>query len=246
MKKTIYLIGLAVITIAAIIYGTNYRFKKFNNDFKDFKEGMKSIFEDDGNMSFSFNTEISNFKETIDSDIDEFKDIKLNVKVSEVIIEEEGTKFHFYATYNRENLKPDFKIENGTLYVNQNKGSKNGNNNCKIIITVPRFTDLENVDVTVNVGELDISNIRCEKAKLKTNVGEIDINDVHFTKLDVENNVGEIDIHTVYGIDEYSLDLETNIGEVNVDGKTHKHYTQKANGEMYIHAKSNVGEISIR
>lgn len=247
MKKTVYLIILAVITIAAIIFGTNYRFKKFNSNFKDFKEDIKSMFEDgEGNFSFDFSTDFSSFNGKIDADLDEFTNIRLDTKVSKVTIYEEGTSFHIYADYNQGFLEPEYKVENGTLNIRQNKINKAGNNNCSIKIIVPRFTDLDKIDVKVDVGELDISNIRCNEAKLKTNVGEVDITDVHFTKLDVENNVGEIDIRTVYGIDNYSLDLETNVGEVNVGGESHRRYSNNVGGEQSIHAKSNVGEISIR
>lgn len=256
MKKSIYLIILAVITIAAIIFGTNYRFKKFDSDFKDIKDEIKSFIED-GDINFSFNSDDDdddfNFSYDINSEKSnitvrgqEFSKIKMDVKVSSVTIEE-GDDYSFRADFNRPSLKPEYTITNGELYVTQKSVHKSGNNNCHIVITVPRFTQLEKLDVTVNVGELNIRNLSFYEGNITNNVGEIDVKNVTFDNLDVVNNVGEIDIYPTEDFEEYSLDLETNIGEVHVDGNNHKkQYSSKGTTDKYIRAKTNVGEISIR
>lgn len=255
MKKSIYLIILAIITIAAIIFGTNYRFRKFDSDFKDFKEGIKSLIEDgdidfsvdsddDGDFSFSYDSHSE--KNNIAVRGQEFSKIKMDVKVSSVTIEE-GNEYSFRADFNRPSLKPEYTITNGELYVTQKSVHKSGNNNCHIVITVPRFTQLEKLDVTVNVGELNMRNLSFIEGNITNNVGEIDVKNVTFDNLDVENNVGEIDIYPTADFEEYSLDLETNIGEVHVDGNNHKkQYSSKGTTDKYIRAKTNVGEISIR
>ena len=271
--KAVILIVLALITIGSIIFGT-YRFtgNVKNNIEKVFKEHGISIngfgihsddgidgadgadgdvwydWEDDFDERYDNNDDFS-VKNEPDSitELDAFSKLKINAKVSGISVKT-GDKFSYYCKYNKKILKPTVRNKNGTLEIIQNgTKSNNGNLNCYIEVTVPRYTKLDDVDIKINVGEINIENFDCINCDLKNNVGEIDVSNINFDTIYIENNVGEISINTISSIEEYDINLNTNIGEINVCGKNYRHdFSQKGSKSKRIHAKTNIGEINLK
>lgn len=256
MKKNIYLIIIAVITIGCIVFGTYYHTK--NISFGSIRklingEGISFSFNDDG---FSWDGaddedgrdgESKVIKGTINQTPDEFSSIDIDANVMAVSIVT-GSKFEVESTFNRDYLKPTIEVKNGVLKINQHMPKRTrGNNNSKTIIRVPRFTTLDKVDVSLNVGEVNIEGIEGSVCDINNNVGEIDLDDVNFDKIDINTNVGEININLLGAISEYDIDVSTDVGAVNVDGKNYKRrYSSKGTTKKSIDAKSNVGEVNIR
>lgn len=244
--KAIILCVLAIITIFCIFFGT-YRFsgnvkKRFINFFNGDEKYIEDFF-DSFDDDFDDNLTFENNK--IDTTLEAFSNIKINSKVMSVTIKN-GDQYHLYCTYNRDKLKPEYKVENNTLIIYQQGIKNNGNIKCNVLITVPRSTQLNTTEIELNVGEIILSGFDCENLKITNNVGEIDIRNINFEDLNAQTNVGEISVNTMLPIDEYKITATTNIGDVKVDGfNARKTYSQKGTTNKSIYLNTNVGEIDI-
>lgn len=246
--KAVILIVLALITIGSIIFGT-YRFtgNVKNNIEKVFNEHGISI---NGFGSDGYDWEDDNFSDSGNKSIEgseEFSNLKIDAKVMSITIKN-GDKFNYCCRYNKDKLKPEVTNENGTLKIVQH-GYKNNNGNlkCNLEITVPRYTQLDDVYLELNVGEINLEGFDCNTLKVTNNVGEIDIEDINFEELEAKTNVGELSIRTMSSLDEYKINAETNIGELRIGNKNHRHsYSQNGSTSKRIKAVTNVGEVSIR
>lgn len=243
MKKNVLLIILGVITVGCIIYGSAKHLR-----------GFKSIFRD-GGIHISFDDydesekDSSSGKFEIDEKLEKFSSIRINAAVMGLTIEE-GTGFNIDAFYTKDYLKPEINIKNGGLEIVQHgkkNGFNNGNQNCRVVITVPGGTDLNDVDIDTNVGDVKIRELNIGKIDINLNVGEIDVNNVDFDSLDCDTNVGEISINPVSKLDDYDISASTDVGSVRVEGRSYKRsYNSRGNGKKRIKADTNVGEIKIK
>lgn len=239
MKKNILIIVLGVITVACIIYGS------YRNLFK----GRIKWFDNDGNFVISSDETDKDFgKASFSEELNNFSKIKVDVVVAAVEIKE-GSSFRIEATYNRENLKPGFEIKGDTLEVFQEKRrSRVGDNGCRVIITVPAGTYLDSVNITSNVGDIEIGDIKGKKLIGEVNVGEISADKIDFEEIEFETNVGEISVRLADGnIDDYDITLSADVGEVSVAGRTYKKsYSSRGKGNRRIRIDANVGAIKVR
>lgn len=260
--KTAILFVLTIITVACIIIGT-YRFtgnvkSNIKNSLKehgitingfdwdwDFDDEDDFI-EIEGKDGKDGNTSVRGAK-SVFSNLDAFTNLKIDAKVMSVTIKN-GDTLSYSCKFNKDKLKPEVTNENGTLTIKQRGfNHNNGNLNCNLVITVPRYTQLDDVDITLNVAEVDLQGFDCNEIKVTNNVGEINVKDVNFEDLDVKTNVGEINVNTLSPIDEYTINASTNVGEVNVDGRGYrKNASLDGNTSKKISVETNVGEVNIR
>lgn len=249
--KAAILFVLTIITVACIIIGT-YRFtgnvkSNIKNSLKEHGITINGFDWDwDYDDEYDGNSSVRGAK-SVSSSLDAFTNLKIDAKVMSVTIKN-GDTLSYSCKFNKDKLKPEVTNENGTLIIKQQGfNHNNGNLNCNLVITVPRYTKLDNVDLKLNVGEIDLQGFDCTEIEVINNVGEIDINDINFEKLEAQTNVGELSIKTMEPLDDYKIEAETNVGELNVSGRTYKHkYSQSGSTSKRINAKSNVGEIRIR
>lgn len=239
MKKTVILIILTVITITCIFYGIYKQNEKF-------KESIDNSCFNYSFFGFSSNNN-KNYKESnLSTNLETFNSIELNAKVMAVTIKQ-GSTFHLTCNSNRESLIPEYYISNGILYIKQNKSSNNGNNNCELELTIPRFTQFDKVNITTNVGEISLQDFDCQKLEIENHVGQIDISEINFDVLSAKSNVGEINIQTISEIQDYSIDADTNIGVINIENSnSNKKYSHNGNTPKTIKVFTNIGEINIR
>ena len=251
MKKTVLLIILGAITVFCIIIGT---IRNVGNGFSLFNNPVIHLGDDapEVNFKWKWHSDNDGNKEnnySINQSLDKFSSIKIDAAVMEIRVEE-GDKFYFDSTFTRDWLRPKVSVENDTLVIKQGRqknGFKGGNNNCRVVITVPSGSKFSDVDIDSNVGDIKLRNIIAENIDIQTNVGEVSVRDVSFDKLEVDSNVGEISIDPVYSIDEYSISASTDVGEVRVDGKKYKRsYNSKGSTGKRIQVSANVGEINIK
>lgn len=258
MKKNIYLVIISILTVGCIVFGTVYHTRNIKSNLFDFRnwinigKGISIEWEgEDGKDGLDGNEERS-FKSTkvngeISEFLPEFNTIDLNANVMSVKIVK-GSGFKLESTFNRSYLEPKFEVKDGVLKIVQKSGKNTvGNNNANTIIYVPGYKFLEEIDVKVNVGEIQIEDIAGKSCEIETNVGEILLEKVDFENFDLKANVGEIVIDMVGNLDDYSLDLKSDIGEVVVNGRDYKrNYNSRGSTKKSIEAKSNVGEIEVR
>lgn len=251
MKKNVLLIILCVITVFCIIIGT---IRNVGRGFNLFNNSVISLGEDEPEVNFKWHWHSDNDgnKESsfsINQSLDKFSAIRIDGSVMEIRVEE-GDKFYFDSTFTRDWLRPNVSVENDTLVIKQGRqknGFKGGNNNCRIVITLPSGTKLSDIVIDSNVGDIKLRNLFAERIDIQTNVGEVSVRDVSFEKLEVNSNVGEISIAPVYSIDEYSISASTDVGEVRVDGKKYKrNYNSSGSTGKRIKLSANVGEVNIK
>jgi len=251
MKKTVLLIILCVITVFCIIIGT---IRNVGRGFNLFNNSVISLGEDEPEVNFKWHwhsdndgNKESNF--SINQSLDKFSAIRIDGSVMEIRVEE-GDKFYFDSTFTRDWLRPNVSVENDTLVIKQGRqknGFKGGNNNCRIVITLPSGTKLSDIVIDSNVGDIRLRELSAEKIDIQTNVGEVSVRDVSFDRLEVDSNVGEISIDPVYNLNEYSISASTDVGEVRVDGKKYKrNYNSTGSTDKRIKLSANVGEVNIK
>lgn len=234
MKKTIFYMVLAVVTLSCIFYGIT----KNLGDIRLALHGENEAGQGASERKFYINEEFA-----------AFSGIEVNAAVMELVIEE-GEAFKVEGPYNRDYLKPELSLNNGVLKVIQ-KGKKRtlnaGSHRCRVVITIPRGHALDSVYINSNVGDVKIRELEAKTIGINVNVGEIDVRRVDFESIDCETNVGEISINPLDGLDDYEITASTDVGEVNVDGRSYKRsYNQRGNGSKKIKVEANVGEINLR
>jgi len=234
MKKTIFYIVLAVVTLSCIFYGIT----KNLGDIRLALHGENEAEQGASGGKFYINEEFA-----------AFSGIEVNAAVMELVIEE-GEAFKVEGPYNRDYLKPELSLNNGVLKVIQ-KGKKRtlnaGSHRCRVVITIPRGHALDSVYINSNVGDVKIRELEAKTIGINVNVGEIDVRRVDFESIDCETNVGEISINPLDGLDDYEITASTDVGEVNVDGRSYKRsYNQRGAGNKKIKVNANVGEINIK
>ncbi len=234
MKKVIFYIVLAVITLGCIFYGLKKNVGDFGISLHGDNESEKGASRD---------------KFYVNEKFESFSAIEVNGAVMELVIEE-GNAFNVESSYNRDYLKPEVSLSNGLLKVIQKSKKRTmngGSHRCRVVITIPSGNALDSVFIDTNVGDVKVRELETKSIDINVNVGEIDVRRVTFESIECESNVGEITIDPLDGIDDYSITASTDVGEVKVDGRSYKRsYNQKGSGSKKIKVEANVGEISIK
>lgn len=244
MKRTIYLAVITVITIGCVLYGVNGWYGGNGIDF-----------------SFGDHEKKYSIKES--TTLEAFHSIVADAAIMDLSIVE-GTEYSLDYK-GTEKLELTYRMENGELLVTQRKkGNLTGINNATLILTVPMDTQLEKVNIKVDVGDIDITgadvntlevdsdvgditveNVSLDNVILSSDTGDIDVDHCSFVMLDISSDVGDIEVNSSNDISSYSFDLKTDIGEVEVGtgeyGK--KYYQEGKNGSIKAHG--DVGDISI-
>ena len=241
MKRTIYLAVITLITIGCVLYGV-FRFS---------------------NRAIPFSLGNANYSTEESASLEAFDRIAVDALVMDLIVKE-GSDYSldYRAT---ENLVMAYKVENGKLIISQKKkGSMIGNNSAVLTLTVPADTQLERVDVGIDVGDVELKNLNADYIEADVDVGDItvehaalgqgviesDTGDVKvknssFVQLDISSDVGDVDVESSIDISDYSYDLKTDVGEVEVYTSDYgkKYIKDGKNGKVYIRA--DVGDISV-
>lgn len=244
MKRTIYLGVITLITIGCVLYGVNEWY---------------------GGDGFGFFSERDERKYSIEEStkLEAFQSIVVDAAVMDLIIVE-GTDFSLDYR-GTEKLEMSYQMENEELVVTQRKkGHLTGINNAELILTMPKDTQLEKINVKLDVGDIDIKdvdvkvldtkgdvgdvmieNASLENVILSSSTGDIDVDNCSFVMLDISVDVGDIEVYSSNDISDYSFDLKTDVGEVEVGAGSFgkKYYQRGENGS--ITARGDVGDISI-
>ncbi|MDE6434746.1 MAG: DUF4097 domain-containing protein [Lachnospiraceae bacterium] len=250
MKKNIYLTIIWSITIFTIIAGTFYHTTEWGARFLS-RLGLKD------------NYKTQNFDENLNA----FDKISLDMDISEIKITE-GSDFHI-SYESTKNLIPEYEIKNGTLEVIQTSKNpyfpkRNGNDNCTIVITVPKGTSLsdisctcdigeiqldnltsENIFVTCDIGETKLSNLSATDITCNCNMGECEISNCSFDNLNADNNMGDINVNGNLILSDYTIECSVSMGEIEVNGNDYHSYNQKGETDKTITLSNNMGSIEI-
>lgn len=212
MKKAIYLIIISVITCICIGLGVSrYMF------------GL-----------YSFNIGTSGMKTVSGSEtLEEYTGINVDVDVADVnIVIGENYSISYEGS---ESLEPVVNVSNGVLAVKQKsvKIMTDVNLKCKITVTVPAGTKLDDVVVSVDAGKIKVqdltirdlameadagniklSNCVVERAYIDVDAGDIDMSDSSIDKSEIGADAGNIDADN---IEFDSIEAKTDMGNIEMD-----------------------------
>ncbi len=268
MKKSIYLIIISVLTIACICFGSFYHIGNFKTKVKDFisdnnfefqwdnneedledEDGWEiSVDGKDGKPGKDGSVSRTRTSGSINATFSSFKNIDLNTHVSNITVKT-GSEYSLECHYNRSYLEPIYEVNGDCLRIKQ-KGPKNlnntGNSRCTIVITIPRFANLDEVEIVNNVGDITISDFDCNDFDVKNNVGDILVKAVNTPSIKIENNVGDVEVSGITDLDSYNIDASTNVGNVEVGGRFCKRqYLSNTSSRTKIFVKTNVGDVEL-
>jgi len=256
MKKNIFLIIITLVTVLCIVIGAFHHIgiprKSVSSISSSIKRGLGS-----GNFKFDFDDdeeEIEDFDfenddpKSFDSEtISEFKELEVKMKVGGLKIER-GNKWEIKSKYTYKYLKPAYTLKNGKLSITQPnyKNQRVGNKSCRIVITVPFGTVLENLSLNMDVGAVDLSGFDIKKGSIDTDVGAISISNVNFNDLDLDSDVGAVAIELVEPVENYDININSDLGGITVDGKNVKHrYSQKGDMDKRLRINTDVGGVEV-
>lgn len=247
MKKTIYVIILAMITFACMAVGVIRNFMPVQGQWGRGDGESKMIGQE--------------------ATIDAFQKLDVDVSVCDLTIE---VGDDYGITYKgSENLTPKYVVEGDTLTITQNNNTKilNGfkSKKCKIVLTVPKKDALTSVNIDIAVGDLKMDALTMDDLHVKQNVGDmkmgdlviksvqVDSNtgDVHMERvaidsLEISSNIGDVKVSSVTSLDEYGFDLKTDLGDVCMEGQNQsKSYQRDNKGEQSIRIHTDCGDIDV-
>lgn len=241
MKKTIYLAVITLITIGCVIYGVNHWYG-----------GNVGVFRSDSKYSIEES-----------ATLEAFDSITIDAAVMDLVVKEGSA----YALDYRgtQNLLISYKVDAGKLFFTQEKkGNVLDNSSAVMTLTVPAETQLERADIGIDVGAIDMNNLKVntleadidvgnievesmflDEAIVNSDTGDVDLNNCSFTRLEIETDVGDIEVDSSIDISEYTYDLKTDVGVVEVGaGEYGRKYKKDGNnGEIVIYG--NVGDITV-
>ncbi len=163
---------------------------------------------------------------------------------------------------------PTYTLEDGVLTVKQKSNSSfslfgNGGMGSDVVITLP--DSLESLDVTLNMGELNIKDISADDVDIvlnmgdceiksvtfgecdcKLNMGAADFKDISFENLDLSCDMGAAEIDVVGDLSDYSIDANASLGSIMVGNNNYSgHYTTK-DGTYTLDVDCSMGSITIK
>ena len=182
MKKKTYIIVISLITVACIVIGS-IRF------FGGYMDGDYSI--------FGFFSDGKTESIVKDVDLDSFSSVNITGAIMDVEIRK-GDSFKLHYECNKEKFIPEYVVENGNLKITQKKSSGftlfsfSSNAKCMIVLTVPDGTNLSDLKISSDTGDLIISDIVVEKANIETDTGDVKVNNANLGNLIADTDTGDI------------------------------------------------------
>ena len=259
MKKSAYLVILAIVTVVCILGGTAYRFAGCGREIASHIDNFDMEVSD--TESWGSEKSLKNEKQ------EPFTGISVDTDVMDVtIVQGDG----YYLSYDcSEKLVPKYSVQDGTLVVTQSGNNKItwGMNNvsCDMQITVPEGTELDsltiksdvgdieiddveakNFDVTASVGDINVENAGMGESSFSADTGNITLTDCTYGNLTVDSSVGDVELTSGQSLEGYTLNLTTDVGSVEYQGEKyeHKYKVDGTNGKT-ITVKNSVGDVTI-
>ena len=148
---------------------------------------------------------------------DAFAEIEVQVAVGDVIIQR-GTEFQielaFEGTVQGEPYRIEYEVTDGTLHIvsfPKHHNDSDGDCSGKVLVTVPENMALEEVKISLGVGDVTLRELSLDEAELETGVGSLSVIDTAAGEVELETGVGDVKIS---GIPAATMELTTGVGDV--------------------------------
>lgn len=246
--KTIYLAILIPITVVVCVCSVWYRAfllgREIGLSIREFTNGniintiVKEIDTGDFNISVG-NVSLGDVVEQEYTDI-EFSNIDIDLAFANVEIKQ-GDNYKVVVEY-PEDYMPDVKVENDTLKIkHESKNFKvnftGGTNNlCDVTIYVPESTELGQVKIETDLGNVEVKTaLICDELNITADLGNVEMKNVEAQDLDIQAALGNVEIkdsslgtvHIEADLGDVSLkdckfdtaDITNDLGAIEVDGE---------------------------
>jgi hypothetical protein len=177
-----------------------------------------------------------------------FDAMDLNIGMCEVEYQV-GDEFKIDLTYDEEMTRPDVKIENGTLKITTDDDyfiSGDGNGfTMKLEITVPEGTKLSKADLTLDACQADFSNLYAKDLDVSFDVGELNLNALSFETARFTLNVCDVNIRMTGEADDYDYDIVNGLGSLTLDGMDIEKASSDNDAPYFYELDSDVCDVDI-
>ena len=148
---------------------------------------------------------------------DGFTEIEAQVAVGDVIIRR-GTEFQievtFKGTVRGEPYRIEYEVTDGTLNIvsfPKHHNDDDGDCSGQVLVTVPEDTTLEEIKISLGVGDVTLRELSVDEAELETGVGDLSVIDTAAGEVELNTGVGDVEIS---GIPAATMELTTGVGNV--------------------------------
>ena len=193
---------------------------------------------------FSGNTDTIKLK----GDDAKFKAMDINVGMCEVNFSE-GDDYKVELIYDEAMTRPDVKIENGTLKISTDddyyiSGDENGFT-MKLDITVPEGTILSKADLTLDACQADFSDLDAKVLDLSFDIGELNLDALNFETAKFNLNVCDANIQLAGEASDYDYDIVNGLGSVTLDGVDIEKASSENDAPYFYELDSDVADVEI-
>ena len=149
--------------------------------------------------------------------LDAFTEIEMKVSVGDVTIRR-GTEFHievsFEGTVRGEPYRIEYEVTDGTLHVvsfPRHHNDDDGDCSGQVLVTVPEDAALEEIQVSLGIGDVTLRELSVDEAELETGMGDLAVIDTAAREVELNTGMGDVEIS---GIPAAEMELSTGMGNV--------------------------------
>jgi hypothetical protein len=182
--------------------------------------------------------------------LDTFDKIYVDTNVIDISIVSGDS--YSYSLSTSKNLNTTVEVNDGTLRVSQtgyNSFFNFGfgfNASCKVTIVVPDGVEISVIDITSDVGDINISGIGATRATIDTNVGDVDLSSMTFKQMNISADVGDIKLSGIAGISDCNVDISTDLGSISFMGTSRgTSFSRTGNTDTSLTITTDVGSVKI-
>ena len=195
---------------------------------------------------------ISSPQDVTAKDLEAFTQLDVSIDYGDVDVVEGSSFGVTLTTKNISNYTLHYENKDGTLKVwsetVQNMHNRFGSNaSAGVVITVPKNTALEIVDLDSDMGDVTWAAAAIAgKVELSTDMGDVSCGSLLATELKAETDMGDVDV----GFPErsgVSYELSTEMGAVTLNGVRQHAYVSNTdpNQRYYVQAKTEMGDVDV-
>lgn len=180
--------------------------------------------------------------------------IEVDVDCADVEIRE-GEDCAVFLDWNLNNYSMSWTVEEGVLKVTSESLPSvlpnNFNIDSKVTITLPAGTALEELDLSTNLGDINVeASIVAKKAELSTDLGDVKCLGLQAGELEAESDLGDVEIYLPNDREDYRWVLETSMGELYLDGEKRSGglgdiAEHGGSGQNIVEANSDLGSVQV-